>query len=722
MRSHGDRGNEKKQFSNTLHPARPTLPMSRAVGIDLGTTYSAVASLDAQGRSSIVRNENGDILTPSVVWFDDHEIVVGKEAKKVAALHPHQVAECAKRDVGKTAYSKLIRGEQIPPEVIQACILRQLKDDAVAHLGSDIKVVITVPAYFDEPRRKATAHAGEMAGLDVLDIVNEPTAAALSFGESLGYLSPQGEALRPMKVLVYDLGGGTFDVTLIELKPGDVRTLATDGDVRLGGRDWDETLVEHAAQKFQSEHPDTTDPRDDPATLAAVYAAVEEAKHTLSARARTTIPVRHAGKFVEVGVTAEEFQELTEPLLERTVLTTRQVLAAAGVDWPQIDRLLLVGGSTRMPMVAKMLERMSGKVPDRSVHPDEAVARGAAIFAGYLLNQRSSTAAPHVTVAATAAEKIAPTTLGAATAVHPTAFKVTDVNSHSLGIEGVDPATGRKENMVLIPRNSPLPARTVKKCVTRSAAQKSIVLSVLEGESRDPEQCTSIARAVMRSLPDDLPQGSPIEVQYEYGTNGRLSVRAHLPGTNKKMTIDLEHNQGMSEDRVRKWKRVVENKAGFDAFETLLEEVLEEHGLKETPAAAPATVVSANRNRSNPVSTSESNAVSAAPVAKPRNNNPVLATVSKPVVAVAHVHAESSGENAGPGNDSTQFGSTASGPGDVARRRNGPPRSWTVTIVGHVIAPLLGLLLAYYLLCWFTPKGNFLNLPLPGLKSVSDTP
>ena len=220
------------------------------VGIDLGTTNSAVAYLDESGRTTMLRNSEGEYLTPSVVMFDDAEVIVGKEARRLSAVFPDRVAEWVKRDMGQPVYSRPIRGEYLPPEVIQACILRRLKADILAKLGPAAKAVITVPAYFDEPRRKATADAGEMAGLTLLDIVNEPTAAALGFGETLGYLSPQGKPVSEMVVMVYDLGGGTFDATLLKLGPRDIRTLATDGDVQLGGHDWDDRLVNYAADAF----------------------------------------------------------------------------------------------------------------------------------------------------------------------------------------------------------------------------------------------------------------------------------------------------------------------------------------------------------------------------------------------------------------------------------------------------------------------------------------
>ena len=531
---------------------------SRPVGIDLGTTYSVVAYLDDNGRTQVARNTEGEILTPSVVLFEDSEVIVGKEAKKATALKSGSIAEMVKRDMGKENYTRTIHGEKLHPEVIQACILKKLKEDAIATVGQNFEVVITVPAYFDEPRRKATADAGEMAGLAVLDIVNEPTAAALAFGESLGYLTKEGDPREPMKVLVYDLGGGTFDVTLLDLRPGDLRTLATDGDVQLGGYDWDMRLVNYAAEEFQKQH--RLDPRQSPASLAALIAAAEEAKHTLTARPKTSLMVRHGGHATEVPITREQFEELTEDLLERTSYTTRQVLAASGLTWPQVNRVLLVGGSTRMPMVPAMIEKLTGLAPDHTVNPDEAVARGAAVFAGYLIRGRDPNAKP--------------------------TFKVVDVNAHSLGIEGIDQRTMRKENNIIIPRNSGLPAKVTKKFVTKTEDQHSIVVQVLEGESKNPTQCSAIGRAVLRNLPEHLPKGWPIEVTYEYLTNGRLDVKAHIPGTSKGIELELQREQSLTSERIGRWKKILAEAKGFDAFEGLLDEVVHAQRVEKKKATS----------------------------------------------------------------------------------------------------------------------------------------
>ena len=511
-----------------------------AVGIDLGTTNSAVAWIDEKGHSVMISSREGELLTPSVVLFDDAETIVGKAARAASTVHPDQVAQWVKRDMGYRVYHQPIRGEYFPPEVIQACILRKLKEDVVAELDTAGHSVITVPAYFDEPRRKGTADAGNMAGLTVLDIVNEPTAAALSFGERLGFLSESGATTEEMTVLVYDLGGGTFDATLLHMAPGNIQTLATDGDVQLGGHDWDLRLVDHAAEQFMQSGGE--DPRQGAAAFGRLYSAVEEAKHTLSARSRATVRIDHGGHSFSLDITRQQFADLTADLLERTAYTTRQVLTDGGISWNNLSRILLVGGSTRMPMVAEKLEQMSGKRVDRTVNPDEAVARGAAIYAKFLLNHRAG---------------------------RQTGFQVSNVNSHSLGIEGIDPETMRKTNVLLIPRNTPLPAMFNERFTTKRAGQQSIVIQVLEGETSSPEDCTQIGRTVIRGLPANLPQGAPIDVTFSYQTNGRLEVHTRIPGIEREHRLTLERNSGLSDAKVADWRGSISSGAGFGTMAAL---------------------------------------------------------------------------------------------------------------------------------------------------------
>ena len=519
----------------------------KAVGIDLGTTFSVAAWVNPQGRTEIIRNVEGDVLTPSLVLFDDAEIVVGKEARSALGVHPDRVAQWVKRDMGAPVCRRPIRGERLPPEVIQSCILRKLRASIVNALGPEARVVITVPAYFDEPRRKATADAGEMAGLTLLDIVNEPTAAALAFGETLGYLSPQGTASDAMVVLVYDLGGGTFDATLLRVAPGEIRALATDGDVQLGGHDWDLRLVDYVAEEFQKAH--GLDPREDAGALNHLYTAVVEAKHTLSARNRTTVRFEFRGHSADVSLTREQFEERTADLLERTAYTTRQLIATAKMDWSGVSRVLLVGGATRMPMVSRMLTKLTGMTPDHTVNPDEAVARGAALYAHYLLaKERQSSGGAR------------------------SAFEVVNISAHSLGIEGIEPQTMRKTNVVLLPRNAPLPTAVTERFTTKKQGQRSIVIHVLEGESTMPAECTTIGRTSLGDLPPGLPKGWPVDVTFEYATNGRLEVRAVVPGTNRRLSLQLQREHGLSDTRVARWRQTVASLSGFDSFESVLDE------------------------------------------------------------------------------------------------------------------------------------------------------
>ena len=363
-----------------------TQPATPAIGIDLGTTYSVVARLDENGRPVTLVNAEGDRVTPSVVLFDGQDVVVGKEALKAMATEAHHVAECSKRDMGHRVFRKVFEGQQYPPEVIEAWILNKVRNDAAAQVGPVSKAVVTVPAYFDEVRRKATQDAGYMAGIDVMDIINEPTAAAVAFGFQEGFLNAQGSSDQPRRILVYDLGGGTFDLTVMEIRGTEFVALATDGDVRLGGYDWDQRLVDIVAEGFIREH--YVDPREDANSAGKLWRECEDAKRTLSARGKAQVACEHRGLTSRIEVTRQQFEEATQDLLDRTRFTTVQTLRAAGLDWADVERVLLVGGSTRMPMVRTMLQDLSGKEPDASVAADEAVAHGAALHAGLLLDRQ----------------------------------------------------------------------------------------------------------------------------------------------------------------------------------------------------------------------------------------------------------------------------------------------------------------------------------------------
>jgi len=504
-------------------------PQEPCIGIDLGTTYSVVAHLDSQGRPVSIVNSSGEILTPSVVLFDTDGTVVGKQAVLAATMEPERVADCVKRDMGSKHYRKSINGEYLPPEVISAYILRTLKADAERKLGGTLKkAVITVPAYFDETRRRSTMDAGRLAGLDVLDILNEPTAAAIAYGFQEGYLDPavgvKGE--RTLRVLVYDLGGGTFDVTIVEMSGQSFKAIATDGDVRLGGKDWDEKLVDLASERFRQAH--GKDPRATPESLQELYQAAESAKKTLSERPKASMIFSCQGTRFKCEVTKQEFEEATAPLLLRTRTTTEIVVLQAGLSWTDVDKVLLVGGSTRMPQVTRMLKELIGKEADRSISADEAVAHGAALYAD-LLMQKLGLGEGH------------------------TEFSIENVNSHSLGVVGVEPGTGRRVNAMLIPKNTPLPHTAARRFKTSKANQPSVKITVLEGESEQVEACIEVGSCIIRGMPPNLPAGWPIEVRYHYRENGRLQVSGNLVGHESAVTTEFVRDNSLSDDDLMLW-------------------------------------------------------------------------------------------------------------------------------------------------------------------------
>jgi molecular chaperone DnaK len=504
-----------------------------AVGIDLGTTFSVIAYVDAQGRPCSCLNGDGERLTPSVVMFEEEGTVVGKQALLGALVEPEKTADCVKRDMGGKVYRRKINGEYMPPEVISSFVLRSLKADAERQLGPIRKAVITVPAYFDETRRRATVDAGRLAGLQVLDIINEPTAAAIAYGYHLGFLDQACQLAReqPLRVLVFDLGGGTFDVTIVEIQKNAFKALATDGDVCLGGKDWDEKLVEMAAEQFRCQFRE--DPRDNPVSLQELWLAAESAKRTLTERPKAVLYVNHLGSRLKVEITRPQFEKATAALLERTRMTTEIVVRQAGLNFADLDRILLVGGSTRMPMIVRMLEELTGKTPDRSISVDEAVAHGAALYAQHLAPPLDPDK-PSVS------------------------FSVTNINSHSLGIQGTDVATGTKVNKILIPKNTPLPFTVTKRFKTFKPNQRSVVIKVLEGESAQPKCCTRVGVCAIKQLPPDLPAGWPVNVSYTYETNGRLHVAAKLKGHDAAITTDFLRENSLPDEDLEMWAHYVE--------------------------------------------------------------------------------------------------------------------------------------------------------------------
>lgn len=529
-------------------------------GIDLGTTYSCIAYVDQYGKASTVVNAEGDITTPSVVLFEGSNRVVGKEAKNVAMLHPDTTVEMVKRHMGERDWRFEYESKEYTAEEISSYILRKLANDAATQLGRDVTdVVITCPAYFGLAEREATANAGKIAGLNVRAIINEPTAAAIDFG-----LQNEGDRM----VMVYDLGGGTFDVTIIRIESGAITVVATGGDHRLGGRDWDEQIVRYLSQQWQIETGSADDPLDDPATLQDLWQKAESNKRTLSARTETKIPVIFDNKPAQITLTRQKFDELTGNLLEQTIAYTRSTLETARVlGVTAIDQLLLVGGSTRMPQVkARLMQEFN--IEPRVHDPDQAVAKGAAIYGQKL----AIGDAVRVVIAGwnnTTPEQVDTTTVDPQTldkaqddvaaqmGLLPAAVKgldnliVRNVASHSFGVIALD-STGTRETISnLVLKNQQVPAERTRQYGTVQPFQETVLIRIVENDLNvetepDVSKGREIGQATLE-LPPGLPARSRIDVTFVLDEQGRLHITAREPSGNRVVEATVQTEGVLSE-------------------------------------------------------------------------------------------------------------------------------------------------------------------------------
>ena len=516
--------------------------MSHAIGIDLGTTHSVVAYLNSDGRTEILPDREGNSLVPTIVMFGDNHTYVGEEARLRGRKRPGRLAACVKREMGLPYYGQVIEGEHFPPEVMQACILNYLRQEIVRQQGEDTSVVIAVPAFFNDLQRHATTVAGELAGLNVVGLLNEPVAALLAMREQVDFLNWKSNG-EHQYFLVYDLGGYSFEATLLEVRDGSFTTLATERDSGLGGHHWDLRLIDHMAELFIRQH--GIDPRDDPNSLADLLHRATKAKVGLCDEDQVSLHIKHGGKQTSATLSREEFAHLGSDLVERTVDMCQRVMTSKGLQWSDVPRVLLVGGATRMPIIRNALLEKTKCEPLCLVDPQEAVARGAAIYAAKHLSESKGKSASMD-------------------------FRVCNVSSHSLGIEGLNPKNGSKLNKILIPRGTPLPATVTKDFVTKSSAQKKITIVVLEGEDSDPAKCTTVGRAVLTNLPDDLSEDWPIEVTYAYDASGKLSVDARVRYTDRAVHLDVKRASGMDPIRREHWRQAVTSGKGMAAMRKAL--------------------------------------------------------------------------------------------------------------------------------------------------------
>jgi molecular chaperone DnaK len=458
---------------------------------------------------------------------------VGHEAAKAALLEPDKAAECFKREMGRARYSRKVCGRDMRPEMLSAIVLKKLRQDAERKIGPIREAVITVPAYFDDTRRKATQDAGEIAGLNVIAIINEPTAAAINYG--------CGKAPAPgseQVVLVYDLGGGTFDATLMRVCEGNqFATIATDGDVMLGGKDWDRRILDYVAGEFERKL--GSDPRTDPISYQELSLRVEECKRTLSTRNTVIVPITHAGQRLGVPLDRAKFKELTADLLARTQTTLELLVSGAGLTWEQVDTILLSGGSTRMIMVREMMAKVAGKPPDTTLDEDLAVAKGAAIYAACL---RLSQADGGQAFQESAAEKLK-------------GLKHRSVNSHSLGVAAITKEGIR--NITIIPRNTAIPVERSRSFGLSAADAALVRIKILEGEAPLPESCIRIGTCHIAGLPPGLPKGSPIDVTFAYSEDGRIHVHALVRAAGCSASVEIVRPEGLDGEALARQAQAV---------------------------------------------------------------------------------------------------------------------------------------------------------------------
>ena len=526
--------------------------MGKAVGIDLGTTNSVVAVLEG-GEPTVIANAEGNRTTPSIVAFKSEEVLVGELAKRQAITNPDNTIRSIKREIG-TSWKQEFEGNEYTPQEISARILQKLKRDAEAYLGEDVtEAVITVPAYFNDAERQATKEAGKIAGLNVLRIINEPTAASLAYGL---------ENSEDQKILVYDLGGGTFDVSVLEISEGVFEVKSTAGDSKLGGDDWDQKVMDWLVEKFKSST--GIDISTDNMAMQRIKEGAEKAKIELSSTNETEvnlpfITANDAGpQHLLEKLSRSEFEKITSDLVERTKSPVNKAIEDADLSYSDIDHIILVGGSTRIPSIQALVKNMTGKDPHKGVNPDEVVASGAAIQAGVLKGDVKD-------------------------------VLLLDVTPLTLGVETKGGIVAK-----MIERNTTIPTKRSETFTTAEDGQTEVEIHVLQGEREMASGNKSLGKFKLTEIPT-AKQGTPqIEVTFDIDANGIVNVNAKDLGTGKEQNITITGGTALEDDEIERMIKDAETHANEDAQK---KELIETRNLAEGMVTSTEKMLDENKDK-----------------------------------------------------------------------------------------------------------------------------
>ena len=526
--------------------------MGKAVGIDLGTTNSVVAVLEG-GEPSVIANAEGNRTTPSIVAFKSEEVLVGELAKRQAITNPDNTVRSIKRHIG-TDWKEKFEDKEYTPQEISARILQKLKRDAEAYLGDDVtEAVITVPAYFNDAERQATKEAGQIAGLNVLRIINEPTAASLAYGL---------ENNEDQKILVFDLGGGTFDVSILEISEGVFEVKSTSGDSKLGGDDWDQRVMDWLIDKFKSST--GIDLSKDKMAVQRIQEGAEKAKIELSSTSETEINLpfitaNDAGpQHLLEKLSRSEFEKITADLVERTKAPVENALSDAGMQYSDIDHIILVGGSTRMPSVQQLVKTLTGKDPHKGVNPDEVVASGAAIQAGVLKGDVKD-------------------------------VLLLDVTPLTLGVE-----TKGGIMTKMIERNTTIPTKRSEVFSTAENNQTQVEIHILQGEREMAAGNKSLGRFTLTDIPAAMAGTPQIEVTFDIDANGLVNVNAKDLGTGKEQAITITGGTALEDDEIDRMIKDAEQHANEDAKK---KELVETRNMAEGMVTSTEKMLDENKDK-----------------------------------------------------------------------------------------------------------------------------